>query len=217
MTPYYHDNVTYNLTITNTGNNDYTDVLTVIDSLPDGLEYVPTASITGGVILSEDVNGQVITWTITNISAKSSAIIAVTVYVNTLEKSTNNLTLIGPNGTEQKVNCTIDPVPFADLEVIKLVSNATAHKGDLVNWTLIAINHGPNDAENVVVICVGYRNPFWLFCRSACRGVHHRLSGEENVFLSFFMALDEGTQVLVVLKGNVLLPQGVKLVRALRL
>ena len=151
MTPYYHDNVTYNLTITNTGNNDYTDVLTVIDSLPDGLEYVPTASITGGVILSEDVNGQVITWTITNISAKSSAIIAVTVYVNTLEKSTNNLTLIGPNGTEQKVNCTIDPVPFADLEVIKLVSNATAHKGDLVNWTIIAINHGPNDAENVVV------------------------------------------------------------------
>ena len=151
MTPYYHDTVTYNLTITNNGNTDFTDVLTVTDSLPEGLKYIPTATIAGADLINEKVNGQVITWTITNITAKSSAIITVKVYVNTLEESTNNLTITGPNGTNKTVNCTIDPVPLADLEVIKLVSNASAHKGYLLNWTIIVINHGPNDAENVVV------------------------------------------------------------------
>ncbi|WP_407421690.1 hypothetical protein [Methanobrevibacter sp.] len=34
--PYYHDEILYNLTITNDASVDYTSMLTVVDSLPKG-------------------------------------------------------------------------------------------------------------------------------------------------------------------------------------
>ena len=41
--------------------------------------------------------------------------------------------------------------PEADLEVIKQTSTATAYKGDLVNWTIVVINNGPDKAINAIV------------------------------------------------------------------
>ena len=46
-TPYYHDVIEYNLTVVNVGSVNYTDNLTVIDSLPVGLEFLETVNVTG--------------------------------------------------------------------------------------------------------------------------------------------------------------------------
>ena len=74
-TPYYHEEVLYNLTVVNTGADNYTDVLTVIDSLPAGLEFVRTVNVIGAVKVSEDQNGRVITWKLTNISTNNATIV----------------------------------------------------------------------------------------------------------------------------------------------
>ena len=163
--PYFGFYVDYNLTVTNTGDIDYIDVLTVIDRLPVELIFNKTVSIVGADLISEVQDGQNITWKITNISANSKAVITVKVLVLGLGKLTNNLTVVGPNGTNKTVNCTIDPLPVADLEVIKvndhvnvtivddteIIDIIPCYNGDIVNWTITVKNNGPNDAENVIV------------------------------------------------------------------
>ena len=146
--PYYNDEIVYNLTIINTGNTVYTNYLTVVDSLPAGLEFVGVDSISGADVLSFDES--TLTWVLTNIDYKAPAVITVRVKVSDVGSLTNNLTVVGPDGTTKTVNCTVD-VPFADLEVVKFVSNATVHKGDAVIWTIVVTNNGPNLAEGVYV------------------------------------------------------------------
>ena len=113
-TPYYHEEINYNLTVVNTGINDYTNVLTVVDSLPEGLEFVEVIKVNGADIVKQTANGktidyivdgQKVTWKLTNITAGKNATITVRVKVNALGNLTNNLTIIGPNETKQFTQC----------------------------------------------------------------------------------------------------------------
>ena len=151
-TPFYNEIVKYNLKVINTGNITYTSNLTVIDSLPNGLEFINTVGITGASLIKEVVNGQKITWTITNIAANSNAVITVKVRAKALGDLTNNMTIIGPHGTNKTVNCTINPKPLADLAVIKTNDH---YRIDCINsttviWTIKVVNNGPNDAINAI-------------------------------------------------------------------
>ena len=146
--PFYGEYVEYYLYITNTGSIDYTYNMTVVDSMQKGLEYVSTVSIEGADLINETVNGQKITWVITNISAKSTAKITVKVKVNAIGNLTNNFTIVGPNGTNKTVNCTIDSVPHVDLVIIKEADVSYAIVGDKVTFTITVINNGPNTAVN---------------------------------------------------------------------
>ena len=150
-TPYNKEYVEYYLTVKNIGNTLYANNLTVIDSLPIGLIFKETISISGADLIKESVNGQTITWILTNISANSNAVITVKVFVDDIGSLTNNLTIIGPNGENDTVNCTINPIPITDLEIIKLVSTTIPHKNDKIIWTLIVTNKGINTAANAVV------------------------------------------------------------------
>ena len=150
--PMYNDEILYYLKVTNVGNITYGSPLIVDDNLPEGLEFIRTVSITGAdVLINETVHEQNIFWVITNISADEPAVITVLVKVNALGSLTNNLTIITRDGTLTKVNCTVEPVPFADLEVINIVSNKSVRKGDTVTWNITVVNHGPNLSENVYV------------------------------------------------------------------
>ena len=114
-TPYYNDFIEYNLTIVNNGTNKYTSILNVTDSLPVGLEFDDIIKVTGAdfvvitgavhkVVDGKDVyylvDGQKVTWRITNITAKSNATITIRVKVvgigdNIIRNSTfiaNNVT-----------------------------------------------------------------------------------------------------------------------------
>ena len=153
-TPFIYEYVLYNITITNVGNVTYIETLTVVDSLPEGLEYIDTVSITGADVVqiaSVDGTGQVVTWKITNIKADVPAIITVKARANVLGNLTNNATVIGPNGTNKTVNCTIDVKPICDLEILKIVDKKVVYVNELVEWRIIVVNHGPSTAPNVVV------------------------------------------------------------------
>ena len=151
--PYHYEFVEYYLTIKNTDEIDYTNKLDVIDSLPDGLIYVDTLRIEGATLVNTVVDGQIINWTLTDIKAKSSAVITVKVFVEGLGNLTNNGTLVPAYGNNVTVNCTITPIPIADLEVIKLSDGKKPNtnvysKGNTVTWTIKVINNGPDDAIN---------------------------------------------------------------------
>ena len=153
--PYHYEFVEYYLTITNTEEIDYTNSLVVIDSLPDGLVYADTLNVEGATLVNTVVYGQIITWTLKDIKAKSSAVITVKVFVDGLGDLTNNGTLVPAYGNNITVNCTITPIPIADLEVIKLSDGKKPNthvysKGNTVTWTIKVINHGPDDAVNAV-------------------------------------------------------------------
>ena len=122
--------VDYNLTIINEGNNVYTDVLTVIDSLPDGLVYNNTVGIYGADQVGETiVNGQTITWKVTNIRANTNATIIVRVRADAFAVLTNNYTIVGPKGSNRTVNETIVVQPKVDISVEKTADNETYHIG----------------------------------------------------------------------------------------
>ena len=103
----------------------------------------------GAVKLSEDQKGQVITWVLTNVT-KGSAVITVRVKIIGLGNLTNNLTVVGPNGKEIMVNCTVYPVPIVDISV-----NITSDKDeyfvdDVAVWTITVSNAGNGtNASNV--------------------------------------------------------------------
>ena len=56
-----------------------------------------------------------------------------------------------PNETNNEDNDTIEVPPVADVEVTKIVSVSQAYYGDEITWTITVVNHGPDDAVNVVV------------------------------------------------------------------
>ena len=151
-TPYIKEYVLYNITITNVGDVIYDKTLTVVDSLPEGLEYISTVSITGArVVKGAAVKGQVVTWKITDIDPNVPAVITVKARPNVVGKLVNNATVIGPDGTNKTVNCTINVKPLCDVEIIKLVNLKKVYVGEDVIWTIKVTNKGPSTAKNVVV------------------------------------------------------------------
>ena len=150
-TPYNKEFVEYYLTVKNIANTTYINNLTVIDVLPAELIFNKTISISGADLIGETEDGKKVTWIITNISAKSEAVITVKVFVNDIGNLTNNLTVIGPNGDNDTVNCTITPIPVADLEIIKNVSTTIPHKNDIIIWKITVTNNGPDTAINTKV------------------------------------------------------------------
>ena len=150
-TPLTHEFVEYYITVINTVDLDYTNNLVVIDSLPKGLVYANEYKVDGANLVKFVVDGQKLYWTITNISANSSAVITVKALADKAGDLVNNATLVPPYGNNITVNCTITPIPRADLEITKLVSKKVSHYNDRVVWTLVVKNNGPDTAENAVV------------------------------------------------------------------
>ena len=129
ITPYYNDVIEYNITLVNDGSNVYESTLNVTDSLPEGLIFNGTYKVIGADEAKAyvNVNNQTLTWFITNIAAKSNATITLYVKVvgigdNIIRNATfiadlinddavkyignltNNVTVVGPNGTKSCSN-----------------------------------------------------------------------------------------------------------------
>ena len=151
--PYYHETVDYNLTIINYGDEIYTDNLTVIDSMQDGLFYIDTISVTGADLVSfnRSEDGQVLTWVITNIST-SNATITVRVRADAVGDLENNFTLITPKGTNMTVNRTITVEPIVDVSVVKTVEKEEYKVNETVVWTITVYNaNNGTNATNVLL------------------------------------------------------------------
>jgi uncharacterized repeat protein (TIGR01451 family) len=106
--PFLHENVTYYLTVTNVGDVTYDSYLVVVDSLPEGVDYIRTLSISGAdVVMNATVDDNKVYWVITNITAHSTAVIEVLAQANAVGVKVNNETIIYPDGSNATVNATI--------------------------------------------------------------------------------------------------------------
>ena len=183
--PVYHENVTYYLTVVNPGNVTYVNNLTVVDSLPDGVDYLETLYITGAdVVVNSTVSGKNVSWVITNISAGSTAVIAVKAQANAVGIKVNNETIIYPDGYSQKVNATIDVQPIVDVSVVKTSDNHVYYMGDLVVWTIVVSNaDNGTDATEVVLYDV-LPSEFEFMDYDATTGYY---DGDEGVWYIGFM------------------------------
>ena len=145
-TPKAGDIITWTITVTNKGPDTAVNVK-IVDTLPDGLLVV-----VNGVVKATNE----ITVEIPSIEAGKSSEFTVETLVNITNANITNVAVVNsttydPNETNNKDNETVNVPAEADLSIVKLVSNATAHKGDIVTWTVIVTNNGPDAAKNVYV------------------------------------------------------------------
>ena len=145
-TPKAGDIITWTITVTNKGPDTAVNVK-IVDTLPDGLLVV-----VNGVVKATNE----ITVEIPSIEAGKSSEFTVETLVNITNANITNVAVVNSttydsNETNNKDNETVNVPAEADLSIVKLVSNATAHKGDIVTWTVIVTNNGPDAAKNVYV------------------------------------------------------------------
>ena len=149
------------MTITNTGTTVYENELTVVDSLPKGLEYLNIENITGAKVISFVKQGNTLTWVLTGISPDAPAVITLRFRVTEIGNLTNNLTLIGPNGTEKMVDCTVDVIPIVDVSVEKSSDKDEYFVDDIAVWTIVV--HNAANGTNATDVYVGDFFPFQYF------------------------------------------------------
>ena len=145
--PNYNDLVKWTVTVRNNG-PDKANVIEIADILPKGLEFVGYNSTKGyyadgfwkfcclevGETQSLDIVTRV----------KSIGNIKNIVSANAKEYDYN------PDNNKDESEITVPPA--ADLEITKLVNQSVVNYTNLVKWTLIVKNNGPNEATRVVVM-----------------------------------------------------------------
>jgi uncharacterized repeat protein (TIGR01451 family) len=144
--------------VTNNG-PDMVPTAVVTDTLPAGLVYLSHAIFNGTDHILDNpaafnpATGQ---WTINNLNAGASYYLALYCLVNKTGTLTNiaNKTcssIFDPNNTNDNASANLTVPPAADLALTKTVDKTTAFVGDIVNFTFIVQNKGPDQAVNVTV------------------------------------------------------------------
>lgn len=175
LNPNYHDEIVWTITVKNNG-PDVAHNVKIKDALPDSLIWIKDDSsgkynhVTGELSLDYlDVDGEFVL----NIEClvNGTGLIQNTVSVNCTEHDYNL--------TNNEDNETVDVEKSADVTVRKLVSQSNPNYMDLVTWTLIISNNGPDKATDIYVedalpeglVLVNYTatkgiydNGLWIMC-----------------------------------------------------
>lgn len=159
--PVVGNNVTFTVVVHNDGPSDATGVL-AYDLLPPGLVYLSHTTSVGIYI---PITGL---WTIGNIPSGGSRTLTLTA-ATTLTAGANVTNVATVDGIENDPNPlnNVDPEPItirsgADLRIVKTVNNSTPKIGEVVTFTLVATNDGPEDANSVVItdlLPIGFASP----------------------------------------------------------
>ena len=160
------DTITY--TVTRQSHLSSPSKATIIDVLPEGLDYnVKSAelkvTVNGheqtGLTLSENVDGQTVTWTVENVPPMATVTITYTVTVNAdaikYEELENDAKVgFGDDPTDESIfkgdSDTVE-VLRPELVITKLANVDTVKPGTEFQYTLTVVNHGEGRAEAVVV------------------------------------------------------------------
>ncbi|WP_222983059.1 gliding motility-associated C-terminal domain-containing protein [Flagellimonas meishanensis] len=155
-TPDVGDNITFTLTIANSGPSEATNV-SVQDVLQVGFTYV---SDDGGGNY-DDATG---IWNVGTLASGASETLNIIVSVNPAGGYTNVAEVIShdqtdsdstPNNTilseDDQDEVIVNPNPVVDITVTQTADNLTPDVGSQINFTITVLNDGPSDATNVVV------------------------------------------------------------------
>ncbi|WP_458453653.1 hypothetical protein [Methanobrevibacter sp.] len=143
--PNYLDQITWTITVTNKG-PDIAHNVTVWDVLPKTLIYVDCDG---------DYNVTTGIWNIGTLNNGKSVRLNIRCKINETGLAQNNVTV---NGSEFDYDLTnnyneelIYVNPSADLSIIKSVNQSIVNYTDMVKWTLMVSNKGPDNATNVII------------------------------------------------------------------
>jgi uncharacterized repeat protein (TIGR01451 family)/gliding motility-associated-like protein len=154
-----NDVITYTISVSNAGPDVATNVI-IEDILPAGLTFVSSSDFTltagtlKGTIASMNVNQtKVLTYkakatgigNIINIAQVSAA------DQSDLDSTPGNSSTKNEDDDDDEIITVYAPNLVADLSLQKLVSNSTPAVGDLITYTIIVTNDGPDAATNVTV------------------------------------------------------------------
>ena len=144
--PHKGDVITWTITVTNNGPDMAKDV-TVTDKLPVGLVF-------SGADGEYDNDTGV--WTVGDLGNGESKSLVITTVVDITNANITNIavatsTTPDSNDTNNKDNDTADVAPEADIKVIKTVSDSKPTEGDVITWTIVVANLGPDAAKDVTV------------------------------------------------------------------
>ncbi|MDO5842344.1 MAG: hypothetical protein Q4Q24_03675, partial [Methanobrevibacter ruminantium] len=147
VNPAYGDVITYTIVVGNDGPDNATGV-NVTEVLPDGLVYVSDDS-------SGAYNPSTGVWAVGNLANGSNVTLVITVRVNVTGNITNVVNVTGDqddNDTNNsKANETVVVNATSDLWVSKNVSNVNPAYGDVITYTIVVGNDGPDNATGVNV------------------------------------------------------------------
>src|SRR5690606_23294973 len=173
-TPNVNSSVIFTLEAKNNGPDNATGVV-VTDILPNGYQYVSSSS--GSY---NPANGQ---WSIGNLANNATSTLTITAKVlaagNRMNKASIYSNQGDPNTTNNTDSASITPV-FPDLQISKIVDNATPNAGSNVVFTITAENLGPADATGIIVTDV-LPNGYSYVSSSASQGSYNSTSGKWTI------------------------------------
>lgn len=146
--PDFGEIIKWSVVVSNNGPDIATNVQ-VNDLLDDGLIFVKSSSTKG----SYDAKSGI--WTIDSLAPETDETLNIYCKVNKIGKILNfvsvNSTQYDWNESNNQDNESVNAVKIADLSVIKLINNSNPNYNDLIKWTIIVSNNGPNMATGVIV------------------------------------------------------------------
>lgn len=157
-TPPIGATVTFVITLTNSGPVSATNVA-VTDQLPAGLSFVSAAATLGSF---DDATG---VWSVGTLAAGGSTILTITATVTAAGATTNTAQVSAsdqfdpdstpannvPTEDDQDTVTITARVPTADLQVTKLARPRQVAVGQVVTFTIVVSNFGPDAAVNAVL------------------------------------------------------------------
>ena len=146
--PDFGEIIKWSVVVSNNGPDIATNVQ-VNDLLDDGLIFVKSSSTKG----SYDAKSGI--WAIDSLAPETDETLNIYCKVNKIGKILNfvsvNSTQYDWNESNNHDNESVNAVKIADLSVIKLINNSNPNYNDLIKWTIIVSNNGPNMAAGVIV------------------------------------------------------------------
>ena len=146
--PDFGEIIKWSVVVSNNGPDIATNVQ-VNDLLDDGLIFVKSGSTKGNYDVKSGI------WTIDSLAPETDETLNIYCKVNKIGKILNfvsvNSTQYDWNESNNHDNESVDAVKIADLSVIKLINNSNPNYNDLIKWTIIVSNNGPNMATGVIV------------------------------------------------------------------
>ncbi len=147
-TPEVSDNVTFTISVSNAGPDAATGVA-VTDAIPNGYNFVSSNTAFGSF---NNTNGL---WTIGSIANGSTATLEIVTQVLSTGTYDNTATISASDQSDPDAGNNTSTVnvaaQFADLNITKVVDNATPIPGSNVIFTITALNQGPNAATNIEI------------------------------------------------------------------